>query len=206
MVGKAQIVEGIAARGSSRAAATAALDVVLAEITAALASGERVTLTGFGTFEAVSRGERTARNPRTGATVTVAATTVARFHPGAALREAVASGDGQTDRPSVDLSGLDTTVTGNVKKYRTTPAATEPAPVAPAVPTAPAGAGKAAKAKGDVAKGKGGKAKGGKANDAKAKDAKGNDAKAHGKHDKGHDKGKPAKGKAKDAKSKGKKK
>jgi DNA-binding protein HU-beta len=91
---------------------------VLAEITAALAAGERVTLTGFGTFEAVARAERTARNPRTGATVAVAATTVARFHPGTALRDAVAAGDGRADRTAVDLSGIGGAATAAADRRR----------------------------------------------------------------------------------------
>lgn len=137
MVGKSQIVDAIAARGSSRVAAAAAVDAVLAEITAALAAGERVTLTGFGTFDAVARAERTARNPRTGEAVTVAATTVARFHPGAALREAVASGDAG-ERGAVDLSGLET---------GPAPARARRAAPVPATPLAPvAAATKAAKA------------------------------------------------------------
>jgi DNA-binding protein HU-beta len=92
MPGKSHIVDRIAERGWSRADAGAAVDAVLEEITAALAAGERVTLTGFGTFEPAPRAARTARNPRTGATVDVAATTVARFHPGAGLRARVGGG------------------------------------------------------------------------------------------------------------------
>lgn len=210
MVGKAQIVEGIAARGASRAAATAALDAVLAEITDALAGGERVTLTGFGTFEAVARTERTARNPRTGSTVTVAATTVARFHPGAGLREAVAAGGGHDGRPPIDLSGLDTTVTGNVKKYRATPPPAEaPSPAAAGAATAAAAASGAA----DGGKATGGR--GGKVTDAKrahgkdvTKDKAKSKGKSHGRdkshgNDKSHGKGKS---KGDKAKARGKKK
>ncbi|WP_456847252.1 HU family DNA-binding protein, partial [Cellulomonas sp. P5_C6] len=86
MPGKSQIADRIAARGATKTAALAAVEAVLDEITSALAAGERVTLTGFGTFEAAGRAARTARNPRTGETLEVAATTVARFHPGAGLR------------------------------------------------------------------------------------------------------------------------
>ncbi|MBD8058338.1 HU family DNA-binding protein [Cellulomonas sp. JH27-2] len=89
MPGKSQIADRIAARGWSRADAGSAVDAVLEEVTAALAAGERVTLTGFGTFEPVPRAARTARDPRTGAALDVAATTVARFHPGATLRARV---------------------------------------------------------------------------------------------------------------------
>jgi DNA-binding protein HU-beta len=76
---------------------------VLGEITAALAAGEKVTLVGFGSFEPVARGARTARNPRTGETVPVAATTVPRFHPGAGLRTAV-DGGGTSLRPVGSLA------------------------------------------------------------------------------------------------------
>jgi len=92
MAGKAQIVDQLVAGGATRAQAAAAVDSVLHAITASLAAGERVTLTGFGTFEPAERSARTARNPRTGSSVEVAATTVARFRPGTALRAAVASG------------------------------------------------------------------------------------------------------------------
>ena len=75
--------------GSHRAAA-AALDSVLGEITTAVAAGERVTLTGFGTFERVERPARTGRNPRTGDPLEIGPSAAPRFHPGAALRAAVA--------------------------------------------------------------------------------------------------------------------
>ena len=71
-------------------AAAAALDSVLGEITTAVAAGERVTLTGFGTFERVERPARTGRNPRTGDPLVIAASAAPRFHPGTALRAAVA--------------------------------------------------------------------------------------------------------------------
>jgi len=92
MPGKSELADRIAARGWSRAAASTAVDAVLDEITAALVAGERVTLTGFGTFDSAPRAARTARNPRTGESIDVPATTVARFHVGATLRGRVASG------------------------------------------------------------------------------------------------------------------
>ena len=103
MVSKSQLAQRIAARGATPAQAAHAVDAVLGEITAALAAGEKVTLVGFGSFEPVARGARTARNPRTGETVPVAATTVPRFHPGAALRTAV-DGGGTSLRPVGSLA------------------------------------------------------------------------------------------------------
>ncbi len=93
MVSKSQLAQRIAARGASHAQAGHAVDAVLGEITAALAAGERVTLLGFGSFEAVARPARTARNPRTGESVPVPAATVPRFHPGAGLKAAVDGGE-----------------------------------------------------------------------------------------------------------------
>ena len=93
MVSRAELATRLAHDGASHAQAAHAVDAVLHEITAALVAGERVALTGFGTFEPVARPERTARNPRTGAAVQVPATTVARFHAGAGLRGALVAGD-----------------------------------------------------------------------------------------------------------------
>ncbi len=125
MPGKSQIADRIAARGTSRGAAAAAVDAVLDEITAALAAGERVTLTGFGTFEAAGRPARTARNPRTGESLDVAATTVARFHPGATLRARVAAGPGEPLGGVADLSAVQ-----GVVRPAASPAAPSTAPAA----------------------------------------------------------------------------
>jgi len=89
MVGKAELAERIAERVGTRTQAGVALDAVLGELTAALSAGERVTLTGFGTFEPAARPARTGRNPRTGDQVEIAASVSARFRPGAGLRSAL---------------------------------------------------------------------------------------------------------------------
>ena len=47
----------------------------------------KVQLVGFGTFEASERAERTGRNPRTGETVTIAASKVFKFKPGKAVKD-----------------------------------------------------------------------------------------------------------------------
>ncbi|MBT0994658.1 HU family DNA-binding protein [Cellulomonas sp. DKR-3] len=109
MAGKTQLIDRIVARGSSRAAASAAVDAVLAEVTALLAEGERVTLTGFGSFDPVERAARTARNPRTGASVEVAAARVVRFHPGAALRTAVGGGPVPSAGPVTEVVPVERT-------------------------------------------------------------------------------------------------
>ena len=69
--------------------AETAVNAMLQAIHNALAKGERVQLTGFGTFEVKDRPARVCRNPRTGEKVQVAATKVPAFKPGKALKEAV---------------------------------------------------------------------------------------------------------------------
>ena len=78
--------------GLRRPAAEAAVNAVLSCISGSLARGEAVSLIGFGTFSARRRPARTARNPRTGETMAVPASTVAAFKPGKSLKDAVNAG------------------------------------------------------------------------------------------------------------------
>lgn len=64
---------------------TAFVDVV----TEALVNGDKVSLKGFGNFEVRERGERTGRNPRTGETMTIAASKAPAFKASSALKGAV---------------------------------------------------------------------------------------------------------------------
>ncbi len=67
------------------------LDTVLDSIGDAIAAGDKVQLLGFGTFEKRERPARTARNPRTGETIEIAAASVPVFKPGKALKDKVNS-------------------------------------------------------------------------------------------------------------------
>lgn len=67
----------------------AMVEVVLDEIVRALEKGDRVELRGFGAFSVRRRAARQGRNPRTGATVKVAAKNVPFFKPGKELRAKV---------------------------------------------------------------------------------------------------------------------
>ena len=60
-----------------------------AAITGALAKGDKVPLVGFGTFGVSKRAAREGRNPRTGATVKIAARKAVTFKAGTALKDAV---------------------------------------------------------------------------------------------------------------------
>jgi len=73
----------------SAAQADRVLAAVLNTITSALAAGEKVTLPGFGTFETRERAARQGRNPQTGETMEIAASTAPAFKAGAQLKQAV---------------------------------------------------------------------------------------------------------------------
>ena len=58
----------------------------------AIASGEDVSIPGFGKYKVSTRKARKGRNPRTGETINIKAKQVVRFAPSSVLREAVAEG------------------------------------------------------------------------------------------------------------------
>lgn len=90
---KRALVEAIANRSDlSPAEAEAALEAVVHAISDALVAGDKVAIPGFGTFETRSRAARSGRNPQTGATIEIAATTAPAFKAAAALKQAVAEG------------------------------------------------------------------------------------------------------------------
>ncbi|WP_407320216.1 HU family DNA-binding protein [Isoptericola halotolerans] len=94
---KAELVAAVAERAdSSPTEARKHVDAVLESIVDGVAGGERVSLVGFGTFDSTSRAARTARNPRTGASVEVPAAVVPRFRIGTAFKAKVAAADGPT--------------------------------------------------------------------------------------------------------------
>jgi DNA-binding protein HU-beta len=87
---KGQLKDAVAeAAGLSGADAERALDAVIDTITKAVASGDKVTIVGFGTFEPRERSARTGRNPQTGQEIQIAASTVPGFKAGAAFKQAV---------------------------------------------------------------------------------------------------------------------
>lgn len=87
---KKELVESMAeAADITKASAEKALNGMLVAISDALARGEKVTLIGFGTFCAVKRSGRTAKNPRTGKVVEIPEKTIAKFKAGSKLSEAV---------------------------------------------------------------------------------------------------------------------
>ena len=66
-----------------------AVNAVFASVSEFLAKGEKVQLIGFGTSETRERAAREGRNPQTGDSIKIAATTVPAFKAGKALKDAV---------------------------------------------------------------------------------------------------------------------
>lgn len=84
--------------GLSRAESAQLVDHVLEEVCAALANGETVKLSSFGTFAVREKGERVGRNPKTGEEVPISPRRVLVFRASNVLRDRINS-----DRPSVDV-------------------------------------------------------------------------------------------------------
>ena len=75
--------------GLSRGDASRAVESVFEVISDALKRGDEVRLVGFGTFAVSKRKASTGRNPRTGETMTIAASNQPKFKAGKALKDAV---------------------------------------------------------------------------------------------------------------------
>jgi DNA-binding protein HU-beta len=87
---KSEFIDRVASQsGLSKKDAGTAVDAVINSIEDALRGGEEVSFTGFGKFHVAERGAREGRNPRTGETMTIAASKVPRFTAGSGLKKVV---------------------------------------------------------------------------------------------------------------------
>ncbi|MBW4489517.1 MAG: HU family DNA-binding protein [Trichocoleus desertorum ATA4-8-CV12] len=89
---KGELVDAVAEKANvtkkqAEAALTAAFDVIQATV----AAGDKVTLVGFGSFEARERQAREGRNPKSGEAMTIPATKVPAFSAGKLFKDKVAS-------------------------------------------------------------------------------------------------------------------
>lgn len=90
---KAELIEHIASStGVTKVAAGRALDSFLANMGKALEQGERVIVSGFGSFHVAERAEQQGRNPQTGEIIAIPAHNVVKFRPGKKLRKLVGGG------------------------------------------------------------------------------------------------------------------
>ena len=141
---KSQLIDALAARyEGNRKQAQHALDSVLDTITREVAKGEKVAITGFGSFEKRVREARWVRNPQTGARIKAKKTAVPKFTAGADLKNVVS---GAKKLPKLTLAA------GSAAAKKTTAAAKKAAPAkkapakkAPAKKAAPARRRRAAK-------------------------------------------------------------
>ena len=87
---RTELVE-VAAReaGITKVAAEKALSAIIEAVVSTVASGESVTLVGFGTFKSAKRAARTGKNPSTGAAIKIPASTVPKFVAGAKFKAVV---------------------------------------------------------------------------------------------------------------------
>ena len=87
---KGELIAALAAKTEkTKKESEAALNGILDVIAESMAKGEKVQLIGFGTFDVKKRPARTARNPRTGAEIKIAASKAPSFKAGKALKDKV---------------------------------------------------------------------------------------------------------------------
>ena len=87
---KRELIEVVAKKANlTNKAARDSVQAVINSIRDALKRGEKVVITGFGTFSVRRRVERIGRNPKTGERITIAARKAPGFTPGKTLKKAV---------------------------------------------------------------------------------------------------------------------
>jgi DNA-binding protein HU-beta len=127
-VNKSQLVEALAVhfdgnRRSAQHALESVIDTVQRELTK---KGGKVAITGFGAFEAIERGARMVRNPRTGETKRAKKTVVPKFRAGAELK-AVVSGAKKLPKLTTPKPAATATKAAPAKAAATKTAATKTA-------------------------------------------------------------------------------
>ncbi|MCI7098408.1 MAG: HU family DNA-binding protein [Lachnospiraceae bacterium] len=87
---KAELIAAMAAKaGIKKTDAQKVLDAFIEVVSDELAAGEKVQLTGFGTFEVAERAAREGRNPQSGETMMIAASKSPKFKAGKVLKDKV---------------------------------------------------------------------------------------------------------------------
>ena len=87
---KADLIDAVASKTNTDKKSTGAvIETMVDTVLRAVATGERVAITGFGVFEKRERAARTARNPRTGVAIRLKKTSVPAFRPGQGFKDVV---------------------------------------------------------------------------------------------------------------------
>ncbi|MGH7790438.1 MAG: HU family DNA-binding protein [Candidatus Binatia bacterium] len=85
---KAELIESVASKVDlPRATAERAVNTMFEEVVEALRQGDKVNISGFGTFSVSTRKARTGRNPKTGESIEIAASRAAKFKAGKTLKD-----------------------------------------------------------------------------------------------------------------------
>lgn len=85
---KTELIESVASKVDlPRATAERAVSTMFEDVVEALKRGDKVNISGFGTFSVSDRKARTGRNPKTGETIQIAASRAAKFKPGKTLKD-----------------------------------------------------------------------------------------------------------------------
>jgi len=127
-VNKSQLIDALSARyEGNRKQAQHALESVLDTITREVAKGEKVAITGFGSFEKRVREARWVRNPQTGARIKAKKTAVPKFTAGAELKNVVS---GAKKLPKLTLAA------GSAAAKKATSPAKKAAPAKKSAPAA----------------------------------------------------------------------
>jgi DNA-binding protein HU-beta len=87
---KADLISAVAQEsGLTKKDSEAAIDALVSVVEESLATGEKVVLVGFGTFETKNRAARKGRNPQTKEAITIPASKAPVFRAGKALKDKV---------------------------------------------------------------------------------------------------------------------
>ena len=87
---KADLIDSISSKiDLPKGTAERAVNMIFDDIVAALKNGDKVNISGFGTFQASDRKARTGRNPKTGEAIQIPASRSAKFKPGKSLKDAL---------------------------------------------------------------------------------------------------------------------
>ena len=101
---KAELIETLSNKlPMNKAEAEKAINIILDDVITALKAGQRVNISGFGTFSVSDRQARTGRNPKTGESIQISASRSAKFKPGKQLKDSL--NEGLEGQPSASSSG-----------------------------------------------------------------------------------------------------
>lgn len=87
---KAELIESIAAKiDLQKTVAERVVNTIFDDIVEALKNGDKVNISGFGTFQVSNRKARTGRNPKTGEAIEISASRSAKFKPGKLFKDSL---------------------------------------------------------------------------------------------------------------------